>query len=411
MTGATDLANTLVRNKMPTVQLFGVPSEGDPVPDVAAIVIATKTRTAPVQQAIDESLTAARWLRAAGAQQLFYKYCSTFDSTPQGNIGPVTEALLEELGQDVTMACPAFPGAGRTLYNGYLFVDGGLLSESGMRNHPLTPMTDSNLVRVLAAQSKHPVSLINFRDVDAEAAAISRQLDELRADGVRQVIVDAVTEKHLRSIGEAAADMKLLTGGSGVAIGLPENFRRSGKLAGDIVADRLPDIQGFEAVIAGSCSEATLGQVQFMKERHASFYLDPLILGEGDDIVAEALSWVDSNVGEEPILVYSSAQPELVAEAQRRFGREQIAESIEIALARVAAHMVGKGVARLVVAGGETSGAVVKELGIKGLQIGPQIAPGVPWTATTGDPQIAIALKSGNFGDREFFVTAFERLN
>lgn len=400
----------LVRNGMSTVQMFGVPDDKDDVPEARAIVIALKTRTAPVEQAVDESVRALRWLRSAGAHQMFFKYCSTFDSTPEGNIGPISDAMLEELQAPFTIACPSFPENARTVCHGHLFVGDELLSESGMRNHPLTPMTDSNLVRVLQAQTVHKVGLARFDEVDRGPEKLADTFSDLKDKGFRQVIVDALTDEHLMTIGAASAGLKLVTGGSGVAMGLPENFRKAGLLNDEAEADALPEVTGAEAVIAGSCSEATLGQVAHMAESRPAFFLDPLRLGAGEDIVSEAADWAVSHMQDGPVLVYSSASPEQVIEAQEKYGTSTIAELIEKGLATVARRLVDAGVTRLVVAGGETSGAVVRELGVRGIQIGAPIDPGVPWTVTTGQPQLALALKSGNFGATDFFLKAFRSL-
>lgn len=410
ITGATDLASMLVRNGMSTIQLFGVPDADDVVPDVNAIVIALKTRTAPVDEAVGESIRATRWLRSAGARQLFFKYCSTFDSTPEGNIGPISEAMRAELGANFTIACPSFPENARTVCHGHLFVGDELLAESGMRNHPLTPMTDSNLVRVLGAQSTSPVGLVRFDEVDRGAEAVAESFDKLASGGVRQAIVDAMTDEHLLTIGKACAGLELVTGGSGVAMGLPENFRQAGLLENDVIADQLPAVNGKEAVIAGSCSEMTLAQIEYMSARCASFYMDPQRLGAGDDIVSEAANWVASHTNDGPILIYSSSQPGEVVAAQEKYGTAIIAALIENALAGVARVLVEKGVTRMIIAGGETSGAVIRELDVRGIRIGPQIDPGIPWTVTMGEPQLALALKSGNFGTTDFFLKAFRSL-
>jgi len=411
-TGATDLANTLVRNGMKTVQLFGVPASDADMPDADAIVIALKSRTAPTQVAVDDSLRALRALRSWGAKQLFFKYCSTFDSTSEGNIGPVGDAFLDEMGSSFTIACPAFPETGRTICHGYLFVGDELLSESGMQNHPLTPMTDSNLVRVLSPQTKHEVGLVSYETVDAGVAAVKNRFAELQQDNRHYAIVDALTDEHLSVIGEACADMPLITGGSGIAIGLPENFRRSGLLVDSQDAAQLPPIQGKEAVLAGSCSIATLAQVEKMSKTHESIYLNPMELGEDEDaVVAAVASRALAGISDGPVLVYASSPPDQVASAQARFGVAEIGEKIEKAMATIARQLVDAGVTRLVVAGGETSGAVVQELGVTGIRIGPQIDPGVPWTVTVGDQPIALALKSGNFGSEDFFLKAFRELS
>jgi len=410
LTGATDLANTLVRQGMRTVQVIGVPGAGEPLPEADAIVVALKSRTIPAAEAVTMSRAALGRLRAAGARQYFFKYCSTFDSTDEGNIGPVADALLADLGETFTIACPAFPENKRTIYLGHLFVGGVLLSDSSMSNHPLTPMTDANLVRVMGRQTKAKVGLVPFGVVSRGPQAIAEDLVRLRADGMSYAIVDAVEDRHLLDIGAACAEMRLITGGSGIALGLPENFRRRGMLRTTGGADTLPAVGGYAAVIAGSCSAATLAQIGNMKQGHPTFAIDPLALASGEDVVARAVAWSRERLTGGPVLIYASAPPEEVARTQRTLGRERVGEIIEQALAEIAAGLVAAGVRRLIVAGGETSGAVVQRLGARALRIGPQIDPGVPWTATIGEPTLALALKSGNFGAPDFFTRAFGML-
>ena len=407
-TGATDLANTLVRQGMRSVQLIGVPDGDLAVGDVDAIVIALKSRTNAAAQAVTESLAAIRWLRAAGCRQYFFKYCSTFDSTAKGNIGPVTEALMQALDSDFSIACPAFPENGRTLYKGHLFVGDALLSESGMQNHPLTPMTDANLVRVLAAQCTTKVGLVPFDTVERGARAIVDAFEALRSSGHRHAIVDAISDTHLTAIGEACADLPLVTGGSGVAVGLPSNFRRAGLLANHDAADSLPAVGGLAAVLSGSCSSATLEQVNRGKSRWPSFHVDPMAAAQGRDVAAQAIAFANTKIADGPVLIYASAAADEVSQVQAKLGRERAGALVEDLMAQVARGLVDQGVRKLVVAGGETSGAVVNALGIGALRIGPQIDPGVPWTASIGDLKLALALKSGNFGGPEFFHKALE---
>jgi len=409
-TGATDLCNTLVRRGMRTVQLIDVPTPGTNIPDAEAVVIALKSRTVPAAEAIDKSLAALTWLKTAGARQTLFKYCSTFDSTDAGNIGPVAEALMSALDTDFTLFCPAFPEAGRTVYRGYLFVGDVLLSESGMRDHPLTPMRDPSLVRVLQRQSRGRVGLAPAAIVSRGAEAIRGAFAKLRRQGFAHAIVDAIEDRDLEAIGEAAADFKLITGGSGIALGLPENFRRRGLLDGG-AADSLPSISGAAAVLSGSCSTATLAQVAYMKERAPAFTVDPIAVAEGGDVAQQALAWAKPLLGEQPILISATAPPEKVAAAQSRLGRERAGAVVEESLAAIARGLAAAGVRRFVVAGGETAGAVVQALGVTGLRIGRQIDPGVPWTASLGEPALALALKSGNFGAPDFFLRAFSVLS
>jgi uncharacterized protein YgbK (DUF1537 family) len=412
-TGGTDLAGMLVKYGMRTVQMIGVPQE--PQPDgVDAVIVALKSRTSPVAEAVKESLAALRWLQAAGCRQFYFKYCSTFDSTARGNIGPVAEALMDALGTDFTIACPAFPANRRTVYQGHLFVGHVPLNESGMQHHPLTPMTDANLVRVLQQQVTRRVGLVDYATVAQGAQAIAENFAALRREGYGFAIVDAVSNQDLVELGAACAELALVTAGSGVALGLPENFRRQGLLAADTAADALPVIGGRRAVIAGSCSSATQGQVALMRERHPAFNVDPAELARGSDVVGTALDWAAQHIGTEPVLIYATATPEQVKAVQAQLGVEQAGALVEQALAAIARGLVDRGVGQLIVAGGETSGAVVKALGVTGLRIGPEIDPGVPWTVALQkgdhDKPLALALKSGNFGTPDFVLKAWNHL-
>ena len=405
-TGATDLANNLVRGGMRTVQTIGVPDAPVDV-QADAVVVALKSRTIPAADAVAQSLAALDWLRQRGAQQIYFKYCSTFDSTPAGNIGPVTEALMQAMGCDFTIACPAFPENGRAVFKGHLFVGDDLLSESGMRNHPLTPMRDSNLIRVLQAQTKLKVGHIAYDVIARGAAAIRSRIAELKGDGTRIAIVDAIADDDLRKLGAAVRDLPLVTAGSGVAIGLPENF----ELHHVNDATRLPRRPGRRAVIAGSCSVATNAQVlDYIQRGGAAYALDPFKVAAGKEEIQRAVEWALPRL-ERPVLIYSTAEPARVTEVQRQLGVDGAGLMIEQALAAIARALVDAGVTQLVVAGGETSGAVVQALGIKALRIGPQIDPGVPWTASEGGQSILLALKSGNFGTPDFFTKCFVQLD
>jgi uncharacterized protein YgbK (DUF1537 family) len=410
-TGATDLAGTLVRAGMRAVQMIGVPNAPAAKVDAEAVVIALKSRTIPAEEAVAQSLAALAWLKDAGCRQFFFKYCSTFDSTDRGNIGPVAEALMDALGADFTIACPAFPKNRRTVFKGHLFVGDVPLHESGMQDHPLTPMTDPNLVRVLARQSKSEVGLVPFDRVRAGAEAIEADFAALRGRGIGLAIVDALDEDDLMGIGEACAGLPLVTGGSGIAIGLPANYRKAGLLGDPAAADALPTIEGACAILSGSCSRATREQLRLASESCPSFQIDPLALGAGEDRAAAALDWATGKLGAVPVIIYATAAPAAVKRAQDELGVERAGALVEDALASIAEGLVAAGVRRLIVAGGETAGAVVGRLGVTGLRIGPEIDPGVPWTATLGDPPLALALKSGNFGAPDFFLKAFEALS
>ena len=407
-TGATDLASTLVRHGMRTVQVIGVPTPGAPVPDADAVIVALKSRTAPPAQAVAESLAALAWLQAAGCTQFFFKYCSTFDSTEAGNIGPVADALVDALGCGFALACPAFPVNGRSVYMGHLFVGQVLLNESGMEKHPLTPMTDANLVRVLGRQTEGTVGLVPYATVEQGAVAIRRAMTALKEQGRRYAIVDAVSDAHLRAIGTAAEGHALITGGSGIAIGLPDNFRRTGALAEMSDPGALPDIAGHCAVLAGSCARATLFQIGRARETIPTLQLNPLATPDAAELARQALDWAADKLGAVPVLIAASAPPEQVAALQAKLGRDAAGALIETAMAAIAEGLVARGVRQLVVAGGETSGAVVTALGVHRLRIGAEIDPGVPWTlAEGGGPTLKLALKSGNFGAPDFFLKAF----
>ena len=408
-TGATDLANMLVRGGMRTVQSIGIPSaEVTAGLDADAIVIALKSRTIPVAEAVEQSLAALAWLREQGCEQIFFKYCSTFDSTAAGNIGQVSEALLAALDSDFTLACPAFPENGRTIFRGHLFVQDQLLSESGMQHHPLTPMTDANLVRVLQSQTGLNVGLLRYDTVSQGVDQVRARIAELRAQGIGMAIADALSDKDLYTLGTACADLPLLTGGSGLALGLPENFRRAGKLR-DFDASKLPAVLGGEVVLAGSASVATNGQVAaWLEAGRPALRIDPLALAAGEPVVSQALAFARDN--EQTVLIYATSSPEEVKAVQHQLGVEQSGSLVENTFGEIAQGLRQSGVRRFVIAGGETSGAVVQALGVQLLQIGAQIDPGVPATVSNTDEPLALALKSGNFGSRDFFSKALTQL-
>ena len=409
-TGATDLANNLVRSGMRTVQSIGVPTS--PIDSQTdAIVIALKSRTISAQEAIDQSLAALHWLRAQGAPQIYFKYCSTFDSTAAGNIGPVIQALMRALDTDFTIVTPAFPENRRSVFQGHLFVGDRLLSESGMENHPLTPMTDSDLVRVLQSQCTDPVGLINYACVSQGSDAIDAQIQALRSESTRIAIVDAISNQDLIEIGRAVRSLPLVTGGSGIALGLPQNF----SLPAAHNAQTLPPPQGSRAIIAGSCSQATQQQVaHFVATGKPSLRLDPLNLVQDRAEVSRAIDWSDAHISQGPILIYSTATPDQVKSAQAQIGIAEAGHLIEQAFGAIAQELISQGIRQLVIAGGETSGACVQALGITRLRIGPQIDPGVPWCFASASEvlraDLHIALKSGNFGTPDFFTKSFKVL-
>jgi uncharacterized protein YgbK (DUF1537 family) len=426
-TGATDLANNLVRAGMRVVQTIGVPATRAEAPgmgEVDAVVVALKSRTAPVDEAVAQSLAACRWLRAGGAQQIYFKVCSTFDSTPAGNIGPVAQALMAELAQqtaapitDFAIVTPAFPENGRTVFKGHLFVGDVLLSDSPMRHHPLTPMTDANLVRVMQAQLSPGArcGLIEHRTVAQGAPAVRERIAALRAEGVDFAVADAVGDADLHVLAQASSHLALVVAGSGLAIGIPALHG----LVPRPEAAALPKATGACAVVSGSCSAATNAQVADFIARapggaDRAFAIDPLRLAAGEDVAAQALAWAVPRLADGPVLVYATAAPETVKAVQAQLGVERAGALVEQALARVAQGLVAAGVGQLLVAGGETSGACVQALGVDTLRIGPQIDPGVPWchaTPPTRTQGLHLALKSGNFGGVDFFTRAFEVLD
>jgi uncharacterized protein YgbK (DUF1537 family) len=398
-TGSSDLANTLAKEGMRVTQYVGVP-DGAAAPEVEAGVVALKSRSNDPREAVAQSLAALDWLRAQGCTQVFFKYCSTFDSTAEGNIGPVAQALADALDARGVVFCPAFPGTGRSIYQGHLFVADALLSESGMQNHPLTPMTDPDLRRVLAAQCSESVGHVGYADVAQGASAISAALAREDAAGHRFVIMDALQDSDLREIGAALDGAALITGGSGVALGLPANFRKAG-LIGE-AGSAWQGQTGPCVILSGSCSIATRGQLEVHRADSPSMEISAEQILSGDVTAQSATAWAVSQEGI-PV-IYSSADPDVVRQVQDTHGREASADAIEAFFAATARALVAAGVTRLITAGGETSGAVVEGLSLGELAIGPEIDPGVP--ALRAGEDLVLALKSGNFGAPDFFAKA-----
>lgn len=410
ITGATDLASALVREGLRTLLLIGEPADSDSRSEEAdAIVVALKTRSVEPSLAIAQSVASLRWLRHRGAVRFLFKYCSTFDSTEQGNLGPVIDALMTELGTEFTVACPAFPANGRTVYQGHLFVGSRLLSESGMEKHPLNPMTDANLVRVLQRQTTRSVGLLPYQAVKQGAAAIRTHIDSLRATGCAIAIADALSEDDLRSLGEGCYDLPLVTGASGMAICVCAGLRKQGLISDAVRSAACIGLAGSAAILAGSCSDVTLRQIEHFRKQYPAHRLDVTDLIEGRDAVKTALDWARPRLGSMPLLIYSSTD---------RNGRVRVADDqsrnvpalIEATMGQIAVRLVSAGVRGLIVAGGETSGAVLAALKTRMLRVGPEVSPGVPWTETLAAPRLALALKSGNFGDEAFFTRAWELL-
>ena len=408
-TGASDLANTLTRAGLRTVQTIGVPSDELELPEVDAVVVSLKSRSIEAGLAVARSRAADKWLRGRGADHVLFKICSTFDSTDAGNIGPVMDALRADCGDAIVLVTPAFPETGRTVYQGNLFVGSLPLNESPLKDHPLNPMHDSNLVRVLARQSKTSIGLVDLATVVRGPEAVRAHLADLSDKGVGAAIVDAVFDLDLETIGNVALDQRLSVGASGMGLGLARALVAAGKASASTcaVASEAP-VGGPAACLAGSCSQATLRQIANAESEVAVLHLDPeqIVAGQGE--VRRALAWAADRIAEGPILIASSSTPEQVAALQSRHGRDAAGHAIEQAMADIAEGLVQAGVRRLVVAGGETSGAVVDRLGIPGFLVGAEIAAGVPVLRAVGatEGEMVFALKSGNFGGPDFFADA-----
>lgn len=388
------------------MQYSGVPTDAA-APTVEAGIVALKSRSVPVAEAVEMSLRALEWLQAQGCQQFLFKYCSTFDSTPEGNIGPVAEALADALQAEQVIVCPVYPSLGRTMHQGHLFVGDKLLSESGMQNHPLSPMTDPDIRRWLDLQTSAQIGHVPSVAVAAGRVAIRTALNNCQQRGERLIVTDAVIDNDLIEIGAAASDLPLLTGGSGIALGLPQNFRDKG-----LIGNTTPNWQGVggpAAVLSGSCSVATRAQVALHRKSHPTFELTTEAVMAGQITAQNVVDWY--NVQNDPCpLIYSSADPETVAAAQEKWGRDALADGIEVLFGNIARALVDNGVTRLVLAGGETSGAVIDALNAQALEIGPEIDPGVPAIRVQGR-DLALALKSGNFGAEDFFERAAKFLD
>ncbi|MBN4094612.1 3-oxo-tetronate kinase [Methylobacterium sp. OT2] len=411
-TGASDLANTLTKAGLRTIQTIGVPEEGRSLPEADAVVVALKSRSIPADQAVARSREAEAWLRARGAAHVMFKVCSTFDSTDAGNIGPVMDALRAEAGETVALVTPAFPETGRSVYQGNLFVGSVPLNESPLKDHPLNPMRDANLVRVLGRQSGSPVGLIDTATVAKGAEAVAARLDALAQEGKGAAIADAIFDSDLEVLGRAIVGRKFSVGASGLGLGLARALAADGRGTKDAAGAAVGEpVGGASACLAGSCSQATLQQVAAAEAIMPVLRLDPARLLAGDDVVAEALAFADKHLASGPVLIATSAPPEAVRALQAAHGIDAAGHAIEAALAAIAEGLVARGVRRLVVAGGETSGAVVDRLGLTAFLLGPEIAAGVPVLRTAGRPEpMLLALKSGNFGGADFFGRALDMM-
>ena len=410
-TGASDLANTLTRNGLRTVQTIGIPADDLKLPEVDAVVVSLKSRSIAASVAVEKSRAADKWLRSRGASHVLFKICSTFDSTDSGNIGPVMDALRMDAGDNVVLVTPAFPETGRTVYQGNLFVGSVPLNESPLKDHPLNPMHDSNLVRVLARQSETNIGLVDLGIVATGADVVRAHLDGLSENGFGAAIVDAVFATDLETIGAVALDHRVSVGASGLGLGLARGLVASGRVkAADVAASAGPPVGGAAACLAGSCSQATLQQIARAEQAMPVLHLDPDRIIAGKDEIQRAIAWARARLDNGPVLIASSATPDQVAQLQQRHGRDNAGHAIEQAMADLAEALVGAGVRRLVVAGGETSGAVVDRLRIPGFLVGAEIAAGVPVLRSVGAGQseMLLALKSGNFGGPDFFADALK---
>jgi uncharacterized protein YgbK (DUF1537 family) len=407
-TGASDLANTLTRAGLRTVQTIGVPADDLALPDVDAVVVSLKSRSIDAGTAVEWSRAAEKWLRGRGAAHVLFKICSTFDSTDKGNIGPVMDALRADSADRIVLVTPAFPETGRTVYMGNLFVGSVPLNESPLKDHPLNPMHDSNLVRVLARQSRTKVGLVDLATVARGPDAVRAKLADMAGQGIGAAVIDAVFDRDLETIGAVAVGHKVSVGASGIGLGLARTLAGGKPAASEAVAGEA--IGGPAACLAGSCSQATLGQIASAEKIMPVLHLDPDQVVKGKDEARRALSWARERLGSGPVLIASSAAPDQVAALQARHGRDAAGHAIEQSMADIAEGLVEAGVRRLVVAGGETSGAVVDRLQIPGFLVGAEIAAGVPVLRAVGASEGAmlLALKSGNFGGPAFFSDALE---
>lgn len=403
-TGATDIASFLVANGLRAVQFCGIP-QGDVELDTDAVVISLKSRSCPVEEAVADSLAALDWLKANGAEQIYFKYCSTFDSTAKGNIGPVTDALMAALDTELTILCPSLPVNGRSVYMGHLFVGEQLLSDSGMKDHPVTPMTDSSLIRLMDAQSQGTTGLVPASVIDAGVDAVQARYAELKAQGHRYAAVDTLNERHLEILGRSVEGMALVTGGSGLALGIARHLAKPGTNISDTQAAGQPQ-SGRTVVLSGSCSVMTNAQVAAYRAEAESFALDVEACLSDEGYLDTLLSWLLPRLENALApMVYATAEPEKLKAIQAQYGAERASHAVEQTFGALAARLLAEGVSNFIVAGGETSGIVTQSLNVDAFHIGPPIAPGVPWVRAVSQP-ISLTLKSGNFGQERFFFDA-----
>ena len=412
-TGSSDIANNLKKSGMKVSMYAGIPhskAKDEQNHFTDAIVIALKTRTLPIENAISESLKALSWLKECGCQQFIFKYCSTFDSTKEGNIGPVTDAIMEELNIDFTIACPSFPDAGRTVFYGHMFVNGKPLNESGMEKHPLNPMTDHNLVRWLDYQTKHSVGLIDYETINKGVKSVKEKINNLKFEGYKYAIVDTINNSNFDSICNGVKDLRFLTGGSGIALGLPKIYEKEGLLSDEEF--QIPENSTNSIILSGSCSTATLNQIEVYKKENPSYFISADEVMNNKNLIEDVIKWIKNNETLSP-LIYSSADPKIVKEKQTQYGQEILANKIEKFFEKLSNKLLNHTFGIFISAGGETSGAVVNGLGLQEFKIGQEISHGVPalWSPNSNcNKPVSVALKSGNFGQIDFFERALRIL-
>ncbi|GEM77969.1 3-oxo-tetronate kinase [Vibrio superstes] len=402
-TGATDAASFIVKGGMSAIQLSGIQDSTKGI-DVDALVVSLKSRSCDVNKAVKDSLEACDWLLDEGCDLIYFKYCSTFDSTEKGNIGPVVEALKTRLSQPSVLLCPALPVNGRTVYQGHLFVFDRLLSESGMRSHPITPMTESNLLRVIGSQSAAKAGLISWHDIAQQR--IKEKQAELELAGKELIICDSVSDEDLERLAEVAQSQKLVSGGSGLVGAIAKTVSATdASLEGKVqVCDSLKGV-----VLSGSCSEVTNEQVNSYKEIAPSLKLDVSRCLNDETYLEEVLVWVVSHTKQICFpMVYATVRPDELANIQSKFG-QKASIGVEALFHQLVKKLYGMGFNTFISAGGETSGTVTQALSIESFRVGQEIAPGVPWMSSI-DGEVWLALKSGNFGDVQFFEHAQEQL-
>lgn len=411
-TGSSDIANNLKKSGMQVSMFAGVPSFKNKasLTNADAAVIALKTRTIPINEAVSESLKALEWLKNAGCSQFIFKYCSTFDSTKEGNIGPVTDAIMEELNVDFTIACPSFPDAGRTVFYGHMFVNGKPLNESGMEKHPLTPMIDHNLVRWLDYQTKHNVGLIDYETINNGSQSVKDKINKLKIEGCKYAIVDTTNNEDFEIICNGVKDLQFLTGGSGIALGLPKIYKKDGLLSDKNF--QIPENTTNAVILSGSCSSATLSQIEVYKKDNPSYFISADEVMNNENLIEDVIKWIKNNETLSP-LIYSSADPKIVKEKQIQYGQEVLANKIESIFEKLSNKLLNHTFGIFISAGGETSGAVVNGLGLQEFKIGKEIAHGVPalWSPNSNcNKPVSVTLKSGNFGQADFFKRALQIL-